>query len=399
LIQRAPLGLQTVVHWLPLTEAAVLWAGRGYVVFAAMALVGAYTRAALLVLLVCASYLFSVRQLTGSVLHNMHLLWFLAILCASKGAASLSVDAWFTRSETPKATPAEQDDEARACLRLLRVLLGLVYFFPGYWKLQESGLSWALSDNLQNQMYAKWLQFGHVPSLRLDSYPWALKALGLGTLAFELSFIALAQCGPRVRRGLAVAGVLFHLGIESQMLIPFASLWGCYLLLGPWSTQSSSASPKAKVPLPKRLFDAAQSAAKAAPLATAIGSICIAMLVDRGLRGQSQAFPFACYPTFQWRQGDTLPDICVADEGQAPSPVLAQRSQQLWGETWSVLGLGQGAYNEPSLREFVNRHRGAARGPRTLYRCDVYTAPGKESAPPKRLDRLVVETTAKPKSP
>jgi hypothetical protein len=386
---RAPLGLQTIVHALPLSQEAVLWGGRAYVVFAVMGLVGLYTRFSLCGLLLSASYLFSVRQLTGSVLHNMHLLWFLALLCASKSASSLSLDAWFARSDAAEKRRAEAPADAGVCLRLLRLLLGLVYFFPGYWKLRESGLAWALSDNLQNQMHAKWLQFGQVPAVRLDSYPWALKLAGLGTLAFELSFLVLAQCGPRVRLGLAIGGVLFHWGIESQMFIPFASLWGCYLLLGPWSLPAASAESKQAPTTFSSWRARVVQAGKIAPFLVAIGAVCTLLLIDKGLRGQSQAFPFACYPTFQWRQGDSLPDLCVADGAEVPTPILAKRSQQLWGETWSVLGLGQGSYNEQSLRAFVTRHRGKAKGERTIYRCDVYTAPERQGGPPKRIERIL----------
>ncbi|MEI4884255.1 hypothetical protein, partial [Klebsiella pneumoniae] len=73
-------------------------------------------------------------------------------------------------------------------LLFARLLLACVYFFPGLHKLATSGFAWALSDNLQHQLWWKWAEHGVRDPVRVDRVPGLLQAGGLFVLAFELSF-------------------------------------------------------------------------------------------------------------------------------------------------------------------------------------------------------------------
>ena len=97
-------------------------------------------------------------------------------------------------------------------------LLAAVYFFPGLWKLRESGLDWIFSGNLQNQMYWKWYQTGAMPAWRIDRHPALVQLGALGVVLFELGFpLLLWRRGTRAcaaALGLVFMGVVFLLLFE-----------------------------------------------------------------------------------------------------------------------------------------------------------------------------------------
>ncbi|HLK35484.1 MAG TPA: hypothetical protein VKU41_01945 [Polyangiaceae bacterium] len=372
-----------------------------YSVSAVLALLGLYTRAALAMLLASAWVLFGIVQLGGAVVHDMHLLWLLAILLACPSGDALSVDAWL--ASAPGQSPASRlvgAADRRAVFGFAvfagRTLLGVVYFFPGFWKLHESGLAWALSDNLALQMHAKWLENGIVPEPRIDRMPAVIHTLGLLTLAFELSFVALVHLGPRVRLGLAGAGLAFHAAIQHFMLIPFTSLCAAYVLLLPWGGTDAPAQPTQRGLAP----------------VSVVGAVLVAANVLQGLRGRTQSYPFACYPTFQWIASPTLPDLALTALGDGAPRVVpharddaGRRTQQEWGTVWSVAGL----YGVPFSTDRLVRYLAADRRGRpaveralrgaTRVRADVVwlrTDPDAWGSPAVRTRELGVVTLGTP---
>jgi hypothetical protein len=319
---------------------------------AALSLIGVYTRVALAALLASAFVLFGLAQLAGAVLHDMHLLWFLGLLLSSRAGDALSIDEWFRT--TPRDTLSRRllgSDEGTPAfgwtLFFARTLLGVVYFFPGLWKLRESGLAWALSDNLVHQMHAKWFEFGIVPSPRIDRAPGFMHAFGLCTLAFELGFLALVHIGPRTRLALAAGGLALHWGIEHFMRIPFSSLWTSYVILVPWRSAASG------------------SAGRAAGSIIVVGMGLVLANAVQGFRGQTQSYPFACYPTFQWIAPATLVDLqlfaILEDGASRPIPhgrdASGKRTQSEWATVWSVAGV----YGHPFSIERLERYLAAER--------------------------------------
>ncbi|HEX8790745.1 MAG TPA: HTTM domain-containing protein [Polyangiaceae bacterium] len=326
----APEGLGWFVAWVPV-HPVVAGVVQAIAVFSALcAIAGLRARVALAVLTGSAFYLFALSQLSGAVWHDMHLLWMSALL-----AASPCDEAWaFDRCGEP--APADSERYGWA-LGMARLQLAAVYFFPGLHKLLTSGLAWALSDNLRNQLWWKWAEHGAVPAFRVDHHPALLTAAALFVLGFELSFPVLALV-PRTRAVAAVAGLAFHLCAAFFLRIPFVSLWATYVVL---------VDPRRLVPRWWRRPPAASVAAPPPLRSTVVvGAALFAAIVVQGLRGQTRAFPFACYPTFEWMAPTVMPDLEIEAETADGRAVLlphardahGYRTQRQWGEIWSLAG-------------------------------------------------------------
>ena len=354
----APEGLGWFAAHVPISAGGAI-AAQLVVAFSALcAAAGIRARLACAVLAVSGFYLFSVAQLTGYVWHDMHMLWFCALLAASPCADVLAVDAsrpLFSEG-TQYAVP----------LWSLRLLLGAIYFFPGVHKLATSGLDWVFSDNLRYQLYLKWAEHGSVPAFRIDQHPWLLELGGLFVLAFELSFVVLISFR-RTRRWAVLAGLLFH-GLSQWIFrIPFASLWLCYVaVLDP--------RPLLRA-LPRfrglRAPDATQAAPEPWPLF--VGSILLAGAVIQGIRGQTQSYPFSAYPTFDRIATPELPDLALVaiDADGRSRPIVHARSgngyrtQRQWAEIWSLAG-ASGPVDRKRLHAYYLALRARRPPPREL---------------------------------
>ena len=75
-----------------------------------------------------------------------------------------SVDAWL-RKKRGKAIKNRATFAYQIPFIMIWCLMGIIYFFPGFWKLWISGLDWALTDNMRNQMNYKWMQTGWMDAL------------------------------------------------------------------------------------------------------------------------------------------------------------------------------------------------------------------------------------------
>jgi hypothetical protein len=381
----APEGLGWLVAHVPITP-AVATAAQAACAFAALcAIVGVWTRPALAVMTAAAFYLFAISQLTGAVWHDMHLLWMGALLAASPCDEALAYDR--------RGEPAREDSTRYGLpLFFARLLLGCVYFFPGFHKVATSGLAWALSDNLRNQLWWKWAE--HAASgaqpLRVDRVPGLLQAGGLFVLAFELSFPVLVF-SRRARPWLALAGVVFHLLAGALFRIPFVSLWALYVVLvdprairrlrmmtavARWAAAARAGlAAHADRPDREHANDLASPGANrehandfpspaAKVLTIAVGAALVAAAFVQGARGQMRAYPFACYPTFQWMVGTEMPDLVVeietADGRRVALPHARDRNgyrtQRQWGEIWSLAGV-TGPVSAERLRAYLEQVR------------------------------------------
>jgi len=337
----------------------------------AFALLGYYSRSALAVLTLSAMPLYALSQFSGAVLHDMHLFWFSGLLTLSPCADVWALDA----SGTPPSRPAR---EYAWPVAICRAFLGVIYLFPGLHKLLESGWGWGSGPHVVAQMHAKWFQWGELPWLRIDRYPWLCSLGGHTVLLFELGFWPLVSW--RKTRTLAACfGLGFHGATQAFLFIPFVSLWSCYVVLVPWGSfreRSSIALAKPK-----------QSSRHAALPALIFGALVLTLAIVQGLRGQTQAWPIACYPTFAGVIADSLPDLFVEVESPTRERLRftgrerAPRTQAEWGRVFRI----SGAYGSPpdanALREhaFASAERAQisiAPGSRvSVYRADYATQP------------------------
>lgn len=353
-LRKAPEGLGWIMDTLPVTPAFARGAQWVFVSCAVAALAGIFTRASLAIAALSGVYVLGLFQLTGSVTHDMHLLWFVALCATGPSGDALSIDRILARRRGVSAP--EPSLGAAVPLFFARILLGLVYFFPGFWKLAESGAAWITSDNLKNQMHWKWFQNGSIPAIRIDRWDGLVHAGALGVVLLELSFpfLVLAR---RTRLVAALGGLAFHVLSQIFLFIPFPSLWGCYTMLVDWG-RNGARDTRTRPPFLARL--------RQAPLAAAVGTIFVVLVFVQGARNRTQAWPFGCYPTFQWQVGDTMPDLvleAVAADGttrmipDGPGGGGA-RGPDDWAMAWNVAGLYTG--RDPSrdmLRAYLTHAR------------------------------------------
>jgi hypothetical protein len=375
-----PEGLSLVRGLLPVTDGAV---ARGTILFklaGVLALCGLFTRASLTLFALSTLYLFGVAQLTGEVVHDMHLVWMLALLAVAPSGDGLSVDALLRGKLRLRRAfgPKPRDASYEVPLLFARLLLGIVYFFPGFWKLRASGLAWITSDNVVNQMHWKWAQWGgYVPPIRVDLVPGLVNLGAASVVAFELAFAFVAFV-PRTRRALAAGGFVFHQLTQVFFRITFTSLLACYTCL---LVPGPGRGPRT------RLFT------KRTAATWSVGTLLAFAAFFQGARGHTQAYPFACYPTFEYVQPDVMPDVRLearTPRGDELLPRVA-RTQSEWGMAWQVSGLWGTPARPEAIEAFARsdlaRLRAAGRVPSDVTRVRVLAVrasvvPGNLDAPP-----------------
>jgi hypothetical protein len=234
----APVGMRHVLSIVPITPDLVFRMKILFMVFCFLAMVGFCARTSSFLAAISGIYILGIPQFYGKVEHFNHLIWFMLILSASRCADVLSVDAiWKAVREANQGKMSIIRDSVVYALplRLIWLLMGIIYFFPGFWKFFRSQWAWAFSDNLKYEMYINWYIYGgQLPLFRLDQYPCLYKICALATIGFELSFIFLIFF-PFLRPIAAVMGILFHAMIKYLMKIDFFTLQFCYVSFVNWA--------------------------------------------------------------------------------------------------------------------------------------------------------------------
>lgn len=198
---------------------------------------GLFSRTSALVCTVLGLHLLGLPQFFGKVNHYHHLLWFVAILSVCRSGDVLALDAWrraWRRADRGVVAPPGPSRAYGLPLRISWLMFGVLYFFPGFWKLWQSGIDWAISDNMRNQLYWKWHDLGGwTPFIRIDGIPGFTELGGLGTFVFEMGFI-LALFHPTIRRFAIAAGLGFHIGVKLFMNIFFWTVLAVYVVFVDW---------------------------------------------------------------------------------------------------------------------------------------------------------------------
>ena len=186
-------------------------------------IIGFYTRTAAVGAAVLGLYVLGVPQFFAKTSHYHFLWWFAILFACSPSGDALSVDAarraW--RSGT-QGMPLQAARRYALPIQFALLLLGVAYFFPGFWKFAVNGPEWALSDNLKFKMRYIWfVQGGWLPFFRLDLYPFLYQAGGLLTILFEMGFV-IAVLHPRTRVFGVVGATLFHLSNRLFLNVGFS---------------------------------------------------------------------------------------------------------------------------------------------------------------------------------
>jgi hypothetical protein len=219
----------------PVVVGSLWWA---FVVACVCGALGLWSRTSLCVVGLLSVYLIGLKYCFIKIDHDLiHLPYAALLLGGSRCGDVLSLD-WFRRRGGDWAwfrhdARAESNHYALP-LRYLWLLIGLGYFFAGFWKVAFCGLDWALSDNLRNTLWEQWAyRSDFQPLFRLDHYPILCRLAAVGTLVYELGFLV-ALPFRRLRPWLCVLGILFHAGIALIMGLNFWSLLAYYPTLIDW---------------------------------------------------------------------------------------------------------------------------------------------------------------------
>lgn len=319
-----------------------LWACR---LSCAAALLGLATRGASCVAAITLFYVLGVPQLFGKVNHYHHVLWTVLILAAAPSGDAFSIDALWRGRKGPLQDALRGPEDAPAYalpLRLVWVSAGLVYFFPGLWKLLIGGSDWFLSDSLANHMRQKWYEDpSFTPLFRADQSPWLLKLAGLSTLVFELGFVFLIF-SRRYRLLAPLSALLFHNLTGALMNIHFVGMQLTQLAFVPWSRllkwtrerggELVDVAPLGSVP-------SSNPSRSALPTAL-VGGTVVALVITYGALRKVSAWPFACYPTFDSYAAPTWRDLVItgiALDGREQAIVDAALGQRLGPERLTAL--------------------------------------------------------------
>lgn len=354
-----PIGFQTILTLVPPTPEVALIIKFALGISCISSILGCWTKISLTIASISAVYGLGLAQTQGTVTHNHHLVWLLALLAASPCADVLSIDSRRKGRREGQTISILAPPTRAHTLAICTAwsLIAVVFFFPGLWKVYTGGLAWMSAENLRMQMYWKWYQFGEVPFFRLDAYPQLCRALAAVAPAFELTFGPLVFF--RKTRPLALSGVIgFHLFTRYFLFIRYPSLWMCYVMFIDWRAVWCYVQDKPNASEAER--STASNEKDLWPIRL-VGACLLVGAILFGARDIQRGWPFACYPTFEYAPAPLISRLYVelvfddsrVEELVLPRETSASRRQKQWGISWSLAGLTDSPSRE-RLRSFVD---------------------------------------------
>jgi len=255
---------------------------------AILAFIGFQTKLSTFLFSISAFYLFGIVNLTGKINHNHDLFWIPFLLTFSGCGDIFSIDALIKKRANKNLNGHIPNKRYTLAVFSFWIMLGICYFFPGFWKIWSCGLDWALTENIQFQMYYKWSTLtNYSPLIRIDRFPLIYKLGGLFTIWFEISFIFLLSF-KRTRIVAIISGIIFHFFTYATMNIFFMFFVILYLVFINYSKIIPLLNRKKQNfvvnnPKPNHL--------KTAPILLFIGFIVYGIL-------KIDSWPYSCYPRF-----------------------------------------------------------------------------------------------------
>ncbi|MCL4691524.1 MAG: HTTM domain-containing protein [Candidatus Hydrogenedentes bacterium] len=291
----APWGMGWLVSLVPLEPETVRYAGWTLIIVCGLGMLGLCSRTCAVIAAFLAMYVLGVPQCIGKVGHYNHLIWFLMVLAVSPCGDAMSVDALIrSRSRERLVGISNRSTVYGFPIRVAEILIGLAYFFPGFWKLWTSGVDWIAGDNLTNLVLRYHALQDMARGQWIIEFPLLLKVGGGAVVLFELAFL-FALFRPRTRILAVVAGVAFHLVNWYLLNILFHPLLVCYVIFIDWGALARRFIPRMRA----AVESGSELAARAIPIQTVAVSAFVLLAVSAaGAKAETQGWPFACYPTF-----------------------------------------------------------------------------------------------------
>ena len=134
------------------------------------------------------------------------------------------------------------------------------------------------------------------------------------------------------------AALAFHAATHALMGIDFSVLWTCYTVFVPWEALLRRARIM-KLGAPRERDDTAALRRLGLAASALVLGVSIA-----GATGAMQAYPFACYPTFQWMATDRMPALAIELEGADGARVAVapfeyrEAGPRGWALEWRLVG-------------------------------------------------------------
>ena len=293
--------LGRVLVELPRDSASLRLVAVGLAASCVFGAVGIGTRWAMTGVVVLGAYHLGVPQIFGKVDHNHHYLWIAAVLAFAPCGDAL---AWGRRRQRTPGAAIRYGFP----LRVIWLLIGLAYFFPGYWKVRIVGLDWASASNMASLMWNEWTaRGGYEPIVDITRHPTLLSAGGLLTMAFEIGFVFLVLWR-RTRWMAVVGGVAFHVGVGLTIGIWFLTIVPFYVAFVDWTRPLGRlGGDVGSVP------DEEERRVPSAP-GVAVPSLLLATVMVAGVAQLIDGWPVAAYPDFASHYPDTVESVEVATE-------------------------------------------------------------------------------------
>jgi hypothetical protein len=198
------------------------------VVALAMATVGLFTRAALLVAAPLYFWWWATYYSYGTIMHTrITTLAALVVLIVAPAGRAWSLDA-LRRRRHGRGWPAPgnegRDQLAGWALRVMMVLVVAAYMLAAWAKLKMSGVGWVTGGAVE----AVLIEHGMLAGDLLVRYPLITRSMAALTLILEASAFVLFFRG-RIRDAYFAAAILFHLGTLILLDINFLLLLLAYL--------------------------------------------------------------------------------------------------------------------------------------------------------------------------
>jgi len=383
-----PAGWQGIVEEIPFSAGSVSACWWLLVAVSVAGLLGVYARTAAWVAVPLAVYVLGVPQFFGKVDHNsQHLIWFLAILGASRCSDALSLSSLW-RARTEGGAQPQPSVLYSLPLRAVWLLIGLAYLSAGIPKLGGGGIE------LQNYLYQRWAELDWEPLVRIDQYPALLWVASAATVAFECLFIVLIFFD-RLRPYVAVAGLAFHNMTLLFMRIPFWTLQAAYVAFVPWTRILARVRRR---PLAPEKPSPSTWSDLLAPVAVVAAGLVIAQ-AGFAAAHVTRGWPFAAYPAFTGKPGSTKKTLVVmaVDQNGRESPVdLSPLRQRLSPERLNTLTYNvQGGDDDErrALLTVVRRYAAIPSGTRSLrlYRARMSRDPDDHGQAPEVGKLLLVD--------
>ncbi|MEQ3674742.1 MAG: hypothetical protein ABNH19_06145 [Dokdonia sp.] len=221
----------------------VRWLG---MLLAFTGIIGFKTKYTLKVFIPIIFYLWAVPNFYGKLNHNQIMVWIPILLAFSRCSDVWSIDALILRMRH-RWKPPQKSLAYGLPLTLLWIHLAMIYCFSGIHKLWDTGLYWALSDNIVNQIRLEWIEnYDMVIGYRVDQFPILLRIGALGVIFFEIVY-PLFLLKPATRFINFMGAWMLHLTAGYLMNIDFVNLRRSHFSMVNWEGLRNWSFNKKKV--------------------------------------------------------------------------------------------------------------------------------------------------------